>query len=42
MRVLLMRVAGVSLLERGIGERRPGSADYSARTSAFPPRPPRG
>ncbi len=42
MRVLLMRVSGVSLLERDISERRPGSAGYSARTSAPPPRPPRG
>jgi steroid 5-alpha reductase family enzyme len=42
MSVLLMRVSGVGLLERDIGERRPGYADYMWRTSAFFPRPPRG
>jgi len=42
MSVLLMRVSGVSLLERGIGTRRPGYAEYVRRTSAFVPRPPRG
>ena len=36
-----MRVSGVGLLERDIGERRPGYADYMRRTSAFFPRPPR-
>ncbi len=41
MTVLLVRVSGVALLERTIGERRPGYADYAARTSAFIPLPPR-
>jgi steroid 5-alpha reductase family enzyme len=38
---LLLRVSGVTLLERTIGERRPGYAEYAARTSAFFPWPPR-
>jgi steroid 5-alpha reductase family enzyme len=41
MTFLLVRVSGVALLERSIGRRRPGYADYIARTSAFFPRPPR-
>jgi len=41
MSVLLMRVSGVTLLEKTIGKRRPGYADYVARTSAFFPRPPK-
>lgn len=41
MTVLLLRVSGVSLLERDIAERRPGYRDYVQRTSAFFPRPPR-
>lgn len=41
MSVLLMRVSGVTLLERDIGERRPGYAEYVRRTPAFFPRPPR-
>ena len=41
MTVLLLRVSGVTLLERSIGKRRPGYAEYSARTSAFIPMPPR-
>ena len=41
MTFLLMRVSGVALLERSIGRRRPGYAEYAARTSAFIPRPPR-
>jgi steroid 5-alpha reductase family enzyme len=41
MAVLLMRVSGVTLLERTIADRRPGYAKYAARTSAFFPRPPR-
>jgi len=41
MSVLLMRVSGVTLLERTISERRPEYASYAARTSAFFPRPPR-
>lgn len=42
MTFLLMRVSGVPLLERGLRRRRPGYADYAARTPAFFPRPPRG
>jgi steroid 5-alpha reductase family enzyme len=42
MSILLIRVSGVSLLERDIGARRPGYAEYVRRTSAFFPRPPRG
>jgi steroid 5-alpha reductase family enzyme len=41
---LLLKVSGVVLLEKDIGERRPGYRDYIARTNAFipgPPRPPR-
>lgn len=41
MTLLLLKVSGVSLLEKDIGERRPGYADYVRRTSAFLPRPPR-
>lgn len=41
MSVLLMRVSGVTLLERDIGERRPGYGSYIARTNAFFPGPPR-
>jgi steroid 5-alpha reductase family enzyme len=41
MTFLLVRVSGVSLLEKDIGERRPGYAEYVRRTSAFLPRPPR-
>jgi steroid 5-alpha reductase family enzyme len=41
MTFLLLRVSGVALLERDIGARRPGYADYVARTSAFFPWPPR-
>jgi steroid 5-alpha reductase family enzyme len=37
MSLLLMRVSGVTLLERNIGKRRPGYADYARRTSAFFP-----
>ena len=39
--LLLLRVSGVKLLERSIGDRRPGYSDYAARTNAFFPRPPR-
>jgi len=38
-RVHLMR--GAELLERGLVKRKPGYADYIARTSAFVPMPPR-
>jgi steroid 5-alpha reductase family enzyme len=41
MTVLLLRVSGVSLLERDIADRRPGYRDYVRRTSAFLPWPPR-
>lgn len=39
MSVLLLRVSGVALLERDIGERRPGYREYVARTNAFFPGP---
>jgi steroid 5-alpha reductase family enzyme len=39
--VLLLRVSGVSLLEKDIGERRPGYGKYARRTNAFFPGPPR-
>lgn len=41
MTVLLLRVSGVTLLERGLRERRPAYDDYVRRTSAFVPWPPR-
>ncbi len=41
MTLLLLKVSGVALLERDIGERRPAYRDYVARTSAFFPWPPR-
>jgi steroid 5-alpha reductase family enzyme len=40
MTFLLVRVSGVSLLEKDIGQRRPAYAAYVRRTSAFLPRPP--
>jgi steroid 5-alpha reductase family enzyme len=39
MSVLLMRVSGVTLLEKDIGKRRPGYAEYVRRTNAFFPGP---
>ena len=39
MSVLLLRVSGVALLEKDIGERRPAYRDYAARTNAFFPGP---
>lgn len=39
MTVLLLKVSGVSLLEKDIGERRPGYRDYIERTNAFFPGP---
>lgn len=39
--VLVVRLSGIPLLERDIESRRPGYADYAARTSAFLPLPPR-
>jgi steroid 5-alpha reductase family enzyme len=41
MSVLLIRVSGAGLLEKDIGERRPGYADYVRRTSGFFPLPPK-
>ena len=41
MSVLLLRVSGVALLEKDIGDRRPAYRDYVARTNAFFPGPPR-
>jgi steroid 5-alpha reductase family enzyme len=38
---LLLKVSGVSLLEKDIADRRPAYRDYVSRTSAFIPRPPR-
>ncbi len=38
MSFLLLKVSGVALLERDIGERRPQYAEYMARTNAFFPR----
>jgi steroid 5-alpha reductase family enzyme len=42
MSVLLLRVSGVTLLEKDIGERRPAYGDYIARTNAFFPGRSRG
>ena len=39
MSLLLLRVSGVALLEKDIGERRPGYAEYARRTNAFFPGP---
>ena len=41
MTVLLLKVSGVALLEKEIGERRPAYRDYIARTNAFFPGLPR-
>ncbi|HLW25886.1 MAG TPA: DUF1295 domain-containing protein [Steroidobacteraceae bacterium] len=41
MTVLLLKVSGVTLLEKDIGERRPGYAEYTRRTNAFFPGLPR-
>jgi steroid 5-alpha reductase family enzyme len=41
MSFLLLRVSGVSLLEKDIGNRRPQYADYVLKTNAFFPGPPR-
>ena len=41
MTILLLRVSGVTLLERRLNKHRPGYAEYAARTSAFVPMPPR-
>ena len=42
MSLLLLRVSGVTLLEKDIGERRPGYREYVARTNEFFPGPRRG
>jgi len=42
MSVLLIRVSGKALLERGMRKRRPEYVAYIERTSGFFPRPPRG
>jgi steroid 5-alpha reductase family enzyme len=39
--LLLLRVSGVVLLEKGLSESKPGYRDYVQRTSAFVPWPPR-
>ena len=39
MTILLLKVSGVALLEKDIGERRPAYRDYAARTNAFFPGP---
>lgn len=41
MSVLLLKVSGVSLLEKDIGERRPAYREYIAHTNAFFPGPPK-
>jgi len=41
MTILLRRVSGATLLERGLARRKPGYAEYVARTPAFIPRLPR-
>lgn len=42
MSFMLLRVSGVTMLERALVKRREGYADYVARTSTFFPRPPKG
>ncbi len=42
MTVLLLKVSGVALQEKDIGERRPAYKDYVRRTNAFFPGPPHG
>ena len=39
MTVLLLKISGVALLEKDIGERRPGYSTYTATTNAFLPGP---
>ncbi|MEZ5230074.1 MAG: DUF1295 domain-containing protein [Acidimicrobiales bacterium] len=41
MTYFLLNISGKALLERSIGKRRPGYADYVERTSGFFPRPPK-
>ena len=40
MSFLLLKVSGVALLEKDIGQRRPRYRDYIERTNAFFPGPP--
>jgi steroid 5-alpha reductase family enzyme len=42
MTMLLLKVSGVGLLEKDIGERRPAYREYIARTNAFLPSKPKG
>lgn len=42
MSVLLLKISGVALLEKDIGERRPGYREYKLQTNAFFPGAPRG
>lgn len=41
MTILIIRVSGVALLEKSLGQTKPGYADYVRRTSAFIPWPPK-
>jgi steroid 5-alpha reductase family enzyme len=41
MTILLLKVSGVAMLEKDIGERRPGYGEYIVRTNAFFPGPQR-
>jgi len=41
MTLLIVKVSGVAMLEKSIGDRRPEYADYIRRTSAFFPMPPK-
>ncbi|MEO6928959.1 MAG: DUF1295 domain-containing protein [Casimicrobiaceae bacterium] len=41
MTIMLLKVSGVALLEKDIGERRPAYREYIARTSVFIPWPPK-
>jgi steroid 5-alpha reductase family enzyme len=41
MTLLLLKISGITLMEESIIDRRPGYADYIARTSAFIPWPPK-
>lgn len=41
MSLFLMRISGVGMLEKTIGRRRPGYADYIERTNTFFPGPPK-
>ena len=40
MSVLLLKVSGVTLLERTLADSKPGYAEYAATTSSFFPLPP--